>query len=436
MGMASQQAWEILERKKAYWSKALSNDAVFSNLFSTLEIFDWLTFFSDTVLSDTLFSSLISAVMFGISLDEIEPWNILYSIELPTTDEFLRGVLLKIVPKNILDVDPSLKDLFYLLVNSLKPDVAKTIYESQLTKGYYGVSKYGFSYYDPQAVRDFFRSTVYFMTKTPADIVTAKNRVDASADSLDIAPHVVEDLFNRLSMMTVIKEKTITFDYAWFDYSSFSGSTEETVEFISYNLAPEEVEYADLFDAIGGGWFDLSYFDYCFFTEEFEVYDHPWILDDITLRLRDIIYSDFRNRFTLTSYLVANYIPREEREEFKPSDRLEVFDEDTSHSLQIESLVNQLVSDLPPAQQNMYRVATKHLYSLRYGDNRRGLSMYKSMSEDEFKAWWIDYWVKQGLDPDILSRIYDAFKPAIDSLGVTRVRDKLRFIRSKLRSVS
>jgi beta-xylosidase len=58
------------------------------------------------------------------------------------------------------------------------------------------------------------------------------------------------------------------------------------------------------------------------------------------------------------------------------------------------------------------------------------------MTEDEFRAWWIDYWAKQGLDPDILSRIYDAFKPAIDSLGTTRVRDKLRFIRSKLRSVS
>jgi hypothetical protein len=277
------------------------------------------------------------------------------------------------------------------------------------------------------------------MTKTPVEIVTARERVKEAGDSLNIAPELIEDMFNRISLIGTVKEKTVTFDYAWFDYSSFSGSTEKTIEFISYNLIPEEVEYIDLFDAISGGWFDLSFFDYCFFTEEIEMYQHPWLIDDITLRLRDAIVFNFRNRLLQTGMLVGNYIPREEREEFKPSDRLEIFTESVSQTLLIDrvtnNIVDQIIPDSPPVQKNLYRVAAKQLLSLRYGDNKKGLAMYKSMTEDEFKAWWKNYWSNQGLDPDILEEIYRRISPLIQDLADIRVRDKLRFVRSKLMMV-
>jgi ABC-type microcin C transport system permease subunit YejB len=96
------------------------------------------------------------------------------------------------------------------------------------------------------------------------------------------------------------------------------------------------------------------------------------------------------------------------------------------------NIVDQIIPDSPPVQKNLYRVAAKQLYSLKYSDNKKGLAMYKSMTEDEFKTWWKNYWSNQGLDPDILEEIYRRISPLIQDLGDIRVRDKLRFVRSKL----
>lgn len=443
MGVASQEAWEILKRKEAYWQNALSDDAVSNNVISLVSIFDDLSFTADILLSDSLFSSLVSFINLGIPLSDIEPWNIAWNIELPSLDEFLRGVLLKITPVSLADIAPDLLDAIYDALKALEgifvPDVAQIIAETRLEKGYYGRTRYGFAYYDPVAVRDFFKSTIYFMTKKPVEIETARNKVKEAGDALDIASELVSDMFNRLSLIGVVKEKTVTFDYSWFDYSSFSGSTEETVEFKSFDLVPEEVEYIDLFDATSGGWFDLSFFEYCFFTEEIEIYEHPWLPEDITLRLRDVIVANFRNRLLQTGMLVANYIPREEREEFKPSDRLEIFTETTSQTLHIDRIadqvLNQLLSTTSPVQRNLYKAAVKQIMSLRYGDSKKGLAMYKSMSVEEFKDWWIKYWSAQGLDPAILDSLWSKTLSLIDGLGTTKIRDKFKFIKSKLRMV-
>jgi hypothetical protein len=194
-----------------------------------------------------------------------------------------------------------------------------------------------------------------------------------------------------------------------------------------------------LFDATSGGWFDLSFFDYSFFTEEPEVYEHPSRVDDITVKLRDIVVSNFRNRLLLTGMLVANYTPREEREEFKPGDRLEIFAETTSQVLHLDRIADQLIEkEVPnasPYQRNLYKTAVKQIMSLRYGDNKKGLGMYKAMSEDEFIKWWTNYWRDKGIDPDILVKLFNNTQSLAKDLSETKIRDKFRFIKSKLRMV-
>jgi hypothetical protein len=317
------------------------------------------------------------------------------------------------------------------------PETAKTVSESKIEKGYYGISRYGQCYYDPTAAREFLRSAIYFMTKKPVDIATARNRVKAAAEALNVAPEIAEDVFNRLSMISAVKEKTLTFDYGWWDYSYFSASTEKTVEFIDYNLQVQELEYVDLFDAIAGCYWDVSLWNYCFFTEEYDEYKHPWREDDFTILLRDRIVVDFRKRLMSTGMLVANYMLPRERQEFVPSGRLEVFAETTSQSLHIDRVVDSILDTVypnaPPALRNMYKVAAKQIWSYRYSDNKHGLSMFKSMTVEEFKSWWIKYWSDQGLDPSILEKIWSTVQPVSDALGAVRVRDKFRFIRSKIR---
>ncbi len=446
MAEASREAWKIIEQKRKYWAKTLSNDAIWSNLLSSIEIFDWLSFFGDITLSDTLFSSLIAMLLYDIPLIDLVPWNLDWVLELPDIDEFLQGVLLKIRQisiSDLIDIElPDLKgietDIDKLIDEIFDKDTAEAIKESRISKGIYGYSRYGEAYYDPVAVRDFIRSTIFFIFKKPGTYDSVKKKIEATGKTLNISSELISDYFNRLSMIEKIKERTLTWDYGWWDYSYWDLDSEKTVKFIDYELEETELEYADLFDAEAGGWWDFANWDFFYWTEDFEEYKHPWKLEKQPLIiLRDKIYEDFRKRIQSTPYLVGNYLKTEERQKFTPSPRVETYHLPRHQSMIISRRVKQILRSkglvLPPVEEQQYVNAALHLYSLRYSDNKQGLEMYKSMSEEEFRNWWLEYWSRQGLDRNTLGEIYDRLKLMINTFGSLRTTEKLRFLRRKIK---
>jgi len=52
-----------------------------------------------------------------------------------------------------------------------------------------------------------------------------------------------------------------------------------------------------------------------------------------------------------------------------------------------------------------------------YGVHRWGSEMQRAMSADEYRQYWINKWSADGLDPDVLSAIWDNVKPVIDISG-------------------
>jgi len=81
VGEASVRAWEVIEQKRKFWHKVLSEEGMWSTLVQTFNVFDWLSFFSDFTLSDTLFSTLVSSLLLGIQPIDLEPWNLCWDIE-------------------------------------------------------------------------------------------------------------------------------------------------------------------------------------------------------------------------------------------------------------------------------------------------------------------------------------------------------------------
>ena len=512
MGVASQEAWKVISQKRKHWAQTLSDDSVWSNLTSMFDLFDWLSFLGDITLSDILFSSLISALLLDIPLADLTPWSLDWKIELPSLDQFLRGVFLKIVKldfntilnmllanlaaklasirlpdinmSNLRDLlfdklqeigVPSLEDLKkaledvlvdmgvtqYLaeeitedvaqqldsligigqdidkLVNSLfEEPVAKNITESRLRKGVYDETPYEQSYYDPPAVREFLRSTLYFMFKRDTTYDSVKRKLLAVAESLDVAPEIVEDIYTRLSLIESIRQRTLTWDYGWWDYSTWDADTPETVKFVNWEGREDELEYSDLFDSIAGGWWDYSHWDFFYWGGSGTEYEHPWRKDAVSLLLRDFLWGEFRRRIPSTPYLLANYTLPEERRQFTPSGRVETYAVPTQHSIRIAKLVEKILQWYPdektPVKERLYKTAALQLYSLRYSDNKLGMEMYRAMTEEEFKQWWLGYWKQHGLREDVLNTIYERIKPVADALGRARTIEKLRFIRRKL----
>ena len=168
MGFASKEAWALLDAKRKYWSKVLSSDAWDTNLNIMFNIFDLFSFYIDFTLSDTLLSSLLSLIFFDIPLNDIIPWNLAWNVELPTGEEFQRGVLIKLEKKDLaklltewlrlsLDFEELFRNIFSSTTKTIqkifKGKTREYIEKTRPRKAIYGQSRFDESYYDPIAVR-------------------------------------------------------------------------------------------------------------------------------------------------------------------------------------------------------------------------------------------------------------------------------------------
>ncbi|RLE86382.1 MAG: hypothetical protein DRJ67_07355 [Thermoprotei archaeon] len=217
MGYAQREAQKVAEQKRKYWLKTQSEAAVDVMFDRMIDIYDYFAFWGDWVLSDTLFSSLTSLVFFDLAIPNIVPWSLTWEVELPDIDEFLAGVLLKLEPIDITIEFPDLAQVDTTLDFLLSPEYAANIKETRGKKLIVGRTKYGEGYVDPPAVREFLRSSMYAFMKKDISLPAARERLKAAAKTWNIAESLVEDVFNRLSLMTAVKERALTWDYGWWD---------------------------------------------------------------------------------------------------------------------------------------------------------------------------------------------------------------------------
>jgi len=438
---------KILQWKMKYWSKTVTDDSIFSNMASLYSAEDRIHYIGDITISDTLFSSITGTFNLGLSLSDITPWNLAWSVELPSPDEFAKG---KLIELNKIGVDglvkqyyPELQDVMLKSIynaldfmdNTLDPQYSKNPKEGMIEKGYYGEARFGYFYYDPVAVAEFFKSSVYAFFKKKGDIQTAKARIEAASKTLEIDPELTRTLFNNLSKVTSVKIQALTWDYGWWDFSLFSTEgSPGRITYVNYDLQETEAEYEDLIDCTACGYWDEYAWDYFYWCDII----HPWKLSPPVLPyLVDLMTVNFRNRIPTTALAVANYERPEGRSDFTKSIRADDFGVPVFQRAMIENTVENLIKsinpDIPPVTLNMYKMAALHLYGVKSSPHKWGYDSPRAMSDEELRDWWIDKWASSGLDRDILSRIYDVVKTQVNAYSSVRASNIFRSLRSGLR---
>jgi len=444
VGMAQREAQKVLEAKRKYFEKALSDTAIEVNFLTSLRNIDETRFRSDITLSDTLFSSLLSIYFFGIPLSDTTPWVLTFTPELPDFDELLRGIMIKFESFDMTLQFPFLKDIDETIRYFLVDEVAGNIISTRGGPLIVGVTKYGEGYVDPEAVREFLRSTLYAYAKKDISITELKNRLDKVGKTLGILPELIEDVFNRLVLIGTIKEKAATWDYAWWDVSEWAEEEDGTgkVEFETYDGEKVKIEYDNLLEAEAGGYWDLSYWDNAYWIGDEPPYNQPYKYDEKTYKsnidqVRDTIFTNFIRCYIYTGLGVGNYQRAWERRKYYRSSRTETYALPFSHRLRIESLVKNYVLSkdpgCPPWKIRLYQSAVLEIYGKLFGVHRWGTEMEVSMSEEEFRNYWLDKWEAEGLDRAILEGLYGTLKPIVVSLGLVRQTSYYRFIRWKYR---
>ena len=316
-------------------------------------------------------------------------------------------------------------------------EVAEGVAGTRLEKAVYGRSRYDESYYDPPAIREFLRSTLYAFTKKDLSWTERRLRVEKAAKLLGIGEDLARTVFDRLSIIEAVKEKAATWDYAWWDASSWSlEGSGGAVEFVTYDLTVEAVEYEQLIDAQGGGLWDHSCWEYCFWTPIEPAYRFdPERLKAVFDIYRDFVVSGFRRRYLATALAVANYQTAEERADWR-SGRTETYALPAAQRARIESVAEGVVRTADPGvdafKLRLYKTAALELYGALYGVHRWGSEMQRALSSEELKSFWIGKWSDDGLDPAVLEKLWEAVKPVVDVLGAARLQARARFIREKL----
>jgi len=438
VALSAREAEALAERKLKWGLKVAREEAIDANFFRMFDAYAPAAFASEYTMMDTLFSSLYAAVFYGIPLAEVAPWQLLWEVELPSLEEYLSGVLVKLVQVPPETLYPFLSAIEETLEFVFSPETLSAVRPAVPSKAVYGRSRYDASYFDPTAVREFLRSTLFAFAKRGTSPSTVRARVTAAADVLELREEAAEDAFNRLALIEAAKDQVALADYAWADRTAVGDGR---VRFRDFRNREVEVEVWNLADALLGCYADLSFADLCHALPADPEREYPFRVEPVALRaalsaLVETFLSGFRRRFHATALAIANYQTAEERARPVP-EAAERYSVPTSHKLQLDALVDGALSELKPdataVERNMYKVAVASLYGELYGVHRWGAEMQRAMAREELKRFWLERWAAMGLDERVLGELFERAWPALTAFGGARWRSVFIEARKRLR---
>jgi len=425
----SQQAKALMEQKYSYWRKVLSDDAIEENVFTTISMTDYYRVSYDLNTFDSVYSSIFMSLTYRIPMGEISTFNQCYNTELPSLEEFTKGKLLHIEQVNCLDKYPGmgmwLSDLLYYMQSHFGPLLAQT----QLEKGYFDKTYYGYSYYDPEAVRYFVRSTALKESKRSVRGRGYAKIFESLTTALGMDYETVDDTYTYLRAFDRAKLESALSEYSWTDKTRVQAEEEGKIPILTEDLKGEDKEIRAY--SLGNLWLDLL-------AKSQGVDITPIVKDGLPpvegvvdpskradIAIADIIAREQKNRLMYMPLLVANYQTAEERKNPHASKRTDTYGVGRAIYYNIKEMIDRELRNLPKFVKNQYNVAVQQLFSRLTRDGGWGYETYRSMTVEELKTQWIEEWTSKGLDRSILENLFDKAMQAVKFYGPQRLAAKL-----------
>ncbi|RLG74801.1 MAG: hypothetical protein DRO23_05635 [Thermoprotei archaeon] len=394
---------KTVEMKRKYHAKALSDSAMFLNLERTFDTHDIFAYYV-WILTD-LFTNLSIALseMFGFDPEEFEQLLQTYEIELPSIEELLQGIIIKIVQEPL----PDIKTYLDMVLNNIKKKFQEAFKERALAKGIYGESKYGQSYYDPLLVRKFITSSLEKLFYIRMGHVSFKEVIKTFKEEFNVNDNLAKYIFNRIKLHHSTLQNTFILGYGVLGLSKLSpkASEETYTDVLTFDdeiITPkfrllDHVHYSFILG--------LSVLGYSYLGAKETVYVEP--SPRICKWVNDIAFNT-TNRYSATAFATANFAKAEERRYYYRSERADQYQALQIFRYKIEDIVANLLAGegLTVTQLRQYKNAVNHLLALRAKRHGWGYKAFKAMTDEELKSYWKNYWIRQGLNSSLLEKIY------------------------------
>jgi hypothetical protein len=419
---------DISAQKTQYHAKVLSPIGEWSLFMRDFQLYDFTIDISNLLIPEFYFASMSVSLLFDIDLTNIEPLNLEFDWRPPTVDEWLNGINVVITPS----INPAATDLETFVYNNIQPEYQESILSSMITKGYYGTTNYGNSYYDPAAARELIRNTISLMIKEHPDFTQRKIALMTLTNALDANEDVVTMVHDRMSMVMAAHTECFILDYGMLNVSNLCQEAPDNpnygvVPYIDINGDYREAKIATLDDMQYGCVLDVSSLDYCYLMPEGSIYNTGAAVPSLSSSQSpqstiwegiDDKINKFKGRYMLTSAAFSNYNRGDEAADHTRSERTNIWGELQAGRYNIEHMVkntlSQLAPSLDPIRARAYVSAVLQLIGYRGKRHEWGFGTFEAMSQDELKNWWVQYWSAQGLDANILGQLFDRLAPYLD----------------------
>lgn len=449
---------ESRQEKQKYFAKVLSENAIWNNY---LRAIDTEGVFGEWAWAESMYFiwlDISNMFIFGLQPYELQPLDPEFNINIPSLEEWLQGIKIKIEPKDVgeaysefwwdyfqEEIPPEL-DYTRFLLDNIWPEYRPWLIQQVTRKLIVGVSAYGMAYVDPPVIRDFIRATLFELAKRRMDFNRIRKLYQIVVGKGLISEGTVEGIYNRLALHFQALFENFILDYNLLNYSKLCkrGSQKATFPIVTWRGEEHDVEYIK-FDEINCGFIlNVTPLNHGILMDRKSIYKpnprapwpkgtmvNAWFID---WKVRQMTY-----RYRATGVAFGNYQRPEETLAYYRSERADHYHQLRLFFYHLDALVDAILEheDVDIFRKNLYKRAVAMLIGHKKKRHKWGYDAFKSMSEEEFKAWWLEYWRRQGLDVNTLNKLYERvskwlprLRSDLENLGerVRRRREQLALL--------
>jgi hypothetical protein len=401
---------ELDLQKRKYHENTLTADAEWTNYLRYLQVYDIFVNWSSFLIPQFVFDATSLIAILGIDPVEMDIFKLTFDISLPSIDEFLNGINIKI---DIIPIDIALE--MYNIPGTAQDFVSQLFVAKRPAgeKCVYGKSAYGRCYVDPDKVREFVSNAILAMYKKHRDVVSFRAEVETMANVLGVSRTLVANIFNRIMLINSYYRAGFMLNVSALNRVALAGASDK-IPVYTFDGTVAEVGVQYLTDALIGCVLDLFPLDYCFVVPPKSALigdlDEPQYMPPLIDSIHRIV-KDNISRYMYTPSALANYVAGRERVDYRLSQRVETWGQLTAYRYVLDALVESYIqATLPDADKitiNMYATAVRQLFGHLYRRRGWGMKLWNMLDDGELKVYWVEYWSRQGLDYNVLSALYD-----------------------------
>lgn len=434
-----QPSYRDVYAKKKYYEKILSREGIYTTWLRSISISG---LFGEIVwLNIPLFdlTQLGMGLLLSILPYEFKPYALDYKYYLASIEEILQGIYVRFEPF-IYEIEyPWMTNLEEFVKMVFKPEYSVFMVKLMQRKAKYGLAKFTGYFYDPPLARKYFLEVFHRLRLLRTPDTSWMQIMEEFGDLAQIDPTLIREIAGRLMLLrsaqlnsfllgvSCLGKSKITRKengYAVIPYVTMDGRTVN----IKYNRL-EQLQIGFILDVTPLCWGCLLPRESIYRQEEGK--KDPVIIQVTARKCRGV-----KDRLPLTPWAYGGYNKPEEMVDIHKSDRTTQYDTLQSQRRTIENWVytHIPIDRLNPVQIRQYQNAVLQLIGWKAKRHRWGFKPIKETPEEQFREWWIKHWSSQGLDENILRKLYSEAEVWLQPLRdlKTYIGEKIQKSRKKL----